>query len=796
MVRIYIIGLLVFLQGSFIAQINADSLWRVWKDINQSDSARLKALHSLAADVYIFSDPDSSVVLSKLEYNFAEKKQLKKYMAYALNTQAVSYIYRGQSEKAIEYFNKSLKLRKEINDQSGIASSYKNISSLYRNIGDFDQAIEYSLKSLQLYEKLNNKKGIASVLNNLSTIYLDKADFQTSIDYLKRALKISEQLGEKETIAVSYNNLGIILNTQGDAAKAIDYYMKSLKLYEEIGQLKGQADLLLNIGVLYMGQGITEKAIEYCQKSLSIARKIENNHSIASCLNNLGAIYHTYADKAMESGNKANARDLYLKAKEHFVQSSKIHTATSDLLGLSTSINNIGLIEQSLGNLQSAVKYFNESLSLREKLNDKAGIAKSYICIGGFHAANQNHSVAISYYSKALALAKELGVANEIRESAYLLYKSYKLTGNKDLALSMYELASEMRDSIEKMDYKKEIFRQEFKFIYDKKAEADSIRSNQAKVLAAAKITAQNAQLEKRQTQLYYLIFGAGILLTFVFVMYNRFKITQRQKLIIEKQKHLVVEQNKEILDSINYAKRIQAAILPPAKLIKEAFNESFIYYLPKDIVAGDFYWMEKKNNKLLIAVADCTGHGVPGAMVSVICNNGLNRSVREHGLTDPGKILDKTREIVISEFEKSEEDVQDGMDISLCSITLSELKLEWAGANNPLWLIRKGQLLEFKGDKQPIGKYSNSKPFITHQIQLLQNDVIYIFSDGFADQFGGPDSYRGGKKFKASSLKELLLSIQAESMEEQKTMISQAFEKWKGNFPQIDDVCMIGIKV
>lgn len=283
MIRIYIISLLIFFQCALIAQINSDSLWRIWKDINQPDTVRLKALHSLAADVYIFADADSSAVLSKLEYNYAEKKKLKKYMAYALNTQAVSFTYRGQNEKAIEYFNKSLKLREEVNDLPGIASSLKNISSLYRSIGDYDKAIDYSLKSLQLYEKLGNKKGIASVLNNLSTIYLDKNEFQKSIDYLNKGLKISEQLGEKETMAISYNNLGIILNTQGDAASAINYYMKGLKLYEELGQLKGQSDIFLNIGALYTAQGITEKALEYNQKSLDIARKIELPHNIANC---------------------------------------------------------------------------------------------------------------------------------------------------------------------------------------------------------------------------------------------------------------------------------------------------------------------------------------------------------------------------------------------------------------------------------------------------------------------------------------------------------------------------------
>jgi serine phosphatase RsbU (regulator of sigma subunit) len=191
----------------------------------------------------------------------------------------------------------------------------------------------------------------------------------------------------------------------------------------------------------------------------------------------------------------------------------------------------------------------------------------------------------------------------------------------------------------------------------------------------------------------------------------------------------------------------------------------------------------------ILFAAADCTGHGVPGAMVSVVCNNGLNRSVREHGLTDPGQILDKTREIVIAEFEKSEEEVKDGMDISLCA--LNGNTLHWAGANNPLWIVRNGELTEYRPDKQPIGKYAEPKPFITHAIQLQQGDTVYIFTDGYQDQFGGEK----GKKFKASNFKELLLSIQHETMERQRELFDEAFERWKEGYEQIGDVCVIGVR-
>lgn len=229
-----------------------------------------------------------------------------------------------------------------------------------------------------------------------------------------------------------------------------------------------------------------------------------------------------------------------------------------------------------------------------------------------------------------------------------------------------------------------------------------------------------------------------------------------------------------EIQDSIRYAYRIQSAILPPNKLVKEYLQSSFILYKPKDIVAGDFYWLEPTKDGVLFAAADCTGHGVPGAMVSVVCNNGLNRSVREHGLTDPGQILDKTREIVISEFEKSEEEVKDGMDIALCSLQGNTLK--YAGAHNPLWIIQKDaqEVEEIKANKQPIGKFDEPLPYTTHTVELNEGDSFYIFSDGYADQFGGEK----GKKLKAKNFKSLLLSIQNETMEKQRELIDEAFEK------------------
>jgi len=293
-------------------------------------------------------------------------------------------------------------------------------------------------------------------------------------------------------------------------------------------------------------------------------------------------------------------------------------------------------------------------------------------------------------------------------------------------------------------------------------------------------------------------------------------KIAEQQKLEVEEQKEIIEETHREIKDSINYAKRLQDAILPSKNLINKYFSENFIYSNPKDIVSGDFYWfnsIKDKNDNLkttnYIAAADCTGHGVPGALVSIVCSNSLDRAVKEFGLRQPSEILNKTRKLVIETFAKNGENVKDGMDIALCAFEGNSVT--YAGANNPLWIVRKVELLtneqklnkstfiigelaliEIKGDKQPIGLYEGMTPFTQHEIEIYKDDFLYFFTDGFADQFGGDK----GKKLKYKPFKELLIEFNNESADDINIKLDNFFEEWKGSLEQIDDVCIIGIRI
>jgi len=272
-------------------------------------------------------------------------------------------------------------------------------------------------------------------------------------------------------------------------------------------------------------------------------------------------------------------------------------------------------------------------------------------------------------------------------------------------------------------------------------------------------------------------------------------KVKERTTEVV-KQKEIIEETNKHITDSIKYAKRIQEAFLPSEKSISEHLKNAFILYKPKDIVSGDFYWIERKGNKILFAVVDCTGHGVPGAFMSIIGFNGLNQIVNEYNYTKPADILTHLNKSISNTLKQHVEDskIRDGMDVAICSIDLDNNKLEFAGAFSPLFILRNNEVLKFKGDKHPIGNFVGVEEyeFTNNEIDLLPEDKIYIFSDGFVDQFGGPN----GKKLKYNYFRQLLLDNHKKPMPEQKEKINEFFEAWRTGFEQIDDVCIIGVAV
>jgi len=653
--------------------------------------------------------------------------------------------------------------------RESLALSLNNIGFVYNNNGQVKEALDYYSRSLKTYEKTGNKAGIALALNNIGYLYKNKGQIKEALDYFSRSLKIREEIGDKEGIALSLNNIGFLYQNKGQIKEALDYYSRSLKIYEEIGDKRGIAMALNNIGLIYKSQGQVQQALNYYNRSLKLREEIGDKKSIAVSLNNIGFVYN----------NKGEIKE----ALDYYDRSHKIYEEIGNKDGIATALNNIGSIYKTQGEIKEALGYFNRSLKINEEIGDKEGIALSLNNIGDIYKNKGQIKEALAYGLRSLSISQEIGSPARIKSTSILLSQVYEKQGKGMKALEMYKLYIIMKDSINNEETQKAATQQQAKYAYEKQKTIDDTAHEKL-------IAIEQEEKEKQQILTRAIAVGLGLVGIFLLFVLNRLKVTRKQKGVIEQQKESVEEAHKEIKDSINYAKRIQSAILPPMKVVKEYLKDSFILYKPKDIVAGDFYWMEHKDGKVLFAAADCTGHGVPGAMVSVVCNNGLNRSVREHSLTIPGEILDKTREIIVQEFKKSEEEVKDGMDIALCSI--EGMKLQYAGAHNPLWIIRNGEIIETKANKQPIGQFDNPEPYTTHSFDLEKGDAIYIFSDGYVDQFGG----ERGKKFKAKAFRELLLSIQDKAMEEQKITINKTFETWKGDLEQIDDVCVIGVRV
>lgn len=646
----------------------------------------------------------------------------------------------------------------------------------------------------------------------------------------EKALKLSEKIGWKKGEASAYFSIGSCKNIKSDYPGAIAFFYKALAIYEKLNDENGKAIIYGGLGVLFKNQQELEKALEYHFKALKLDEKNNIERRIPIHYGNIGVVYKHLQD--------------FDKALEYYFKALDLDEKSNNLNGQSRHLGNIGVIYKNQEKYDLAIDYYFKSLKISEELGDLEGITTKLLNISNLYVILKRYKEAEKYLKKGLEISEQLGSKQDLFQ-AYEIYTTiYERTGRANLGLKSYRKAMAYKDSIFNEENKKEILRQEINFEFEKKQAIEQAEHEKELAVAAS---------EQKRQQLF-LVFLAVVLLAVIiisFIIYKSLKNSNKQKQLIEQQKFEVEQQkiivdnkNKEITDSIIYARRIQQAILPPKEVLSKNLENGFILYKPKDVVSGDFYWMESSSTNgalesaIFLAAADCTGHGVPGAMVSVVCNNALNRAVREFKLTNPAEILDKVRSLVIETFEKSEEEVNDGMDIALCSLIFnvqgSELNepetvatLQYAGANNALYIIKKAppvlpegegnpaasqpenkgnegesssplgrlggaEIIEIKPNKQPIGKVDNPEPFTQHTIKLQKGDTIYMFTDGFADQFGG----KKGKKLMYKPFKNLLLSIQDKTMDEQKVILEQYFEDWKGSLEQVDDVCVIGVRI
>lgn len=656
-----------------------------------------------------------------------------------------------------------------------------------------------------------------SALNNLGSIYRFTGDYDLGFAYLDSTENLALKSGNELMVVRAKINKGGIRQAEANYIEAIQLYTDALKLAEKYNNAELVANILNSIGQIYGDQKNYKESIEFFRKSKKVEDERNNIRGAAAAYNNMALVFKDQGDDALKEQDSTMFKVFYDSAITNYSKAYDIIKNEKDPIALASTMNNLGAIYVDIGDFNHASDMLFESIAIYRKFQNPNGIALCAGDLARLHLKLNMLDSALYYGKLSFDISTDLGADYTTKNASFTLWKTYKAMGDYNNALKMHERYIALKDYIQGDENQRALLRQEYQYQYDKQTAQDSIKNIEQKKIAQAKLDAEKAKTEKQKQQSYFLYGGLALALLFGAFIFNRFRITRRQRDIINSQKVKVEEQktkidaaydelsekNKEILDSINYAKRIQSAILPSNERINEAFKKSFVLYLPKDIVAGDFYWLEPLQSEkgVLFAAADCTGHGVPGAMVSVVCNNSLNRSVREFGLREPGDILDKTRELVIAEFEKSKEDVKDGMDIALCSLSMHEqdscehcATLKYAGAHNSLWIVRKGteEVEEIKADKQPIGNFDNATSFTTHAIDLYEGDRVFIFSDGYADQFGGPK----GKKLKMANFKRIVLESNKYDITRQGELVRERFDSWKGDYEQLDDVCVIGIEV
>ncbi len=576
------------------------------------------------------------------------------------------------------------------------------------------------------------------------------------------------------------SNIALVNHNQGNYAEALKIYYSILPLCEQAHDSTDIIVMYNNIGNVFIAQRNKEEAMDSYTKALAIAEKSKYKN-IASIYDNLGILY-------AQDGKYAEAKKYFKIGLEHNIQ-------VGYKPQIASSYNNLGSLSLAENNLDEALHYFQLALEMKIEAGDKTYLPSTYLSIGDAYIAKKDYFNAEKNYKMGLAYSLETGG----REWTVSLYSAladlFKAKGDYKNAYENQTLYVVYHDSIQNQENTKKSIQAKVQYEYDKKAAADSVSNAEAEKVKDAELTAKNFQLEKEQTQRYGLYGGVVLLLVFGAFMLNRVQVTRKQKRIIEHQKEIVEEKQKEIVDSINYAQRIQSAILPDPSEIGNVFTDAFIFFKPKDIVSGDFFWMATINEYNFIVAADCTGHGVPGGFMSMLGSSLLNEIIIEKKIIEPGEILDMLRvKIILALKQKGDSgENKDGMDMVLCRFNKKKKELVFAAANNPLWMIRSGEMQEWKADKQPVGIFTGEQKMFSQQsISLQDGDSIYLFTDGFADQFGGPK----GKKFKYKQMQDLLLENSTLSMKEQEVCLENDFQTWKGNLDQVDDVCVIGIKI
>lgn len=603
----------------------------------------------------------------------------------------------------------------------------------------------------------------------ISDHYNDPKDWlpwnEKAHDLAEKNIKISKGSRLKYFYFIKANTLGnqgYYYDYIGDKQKTVKSYFDALELYDKTDSLSGKAALYSNLGVLYTNQGDYKEAREFLTKALELKKK-SAPWDLSKNYNNLGVLYFNLGETT--------------KALKHYELALESAKKSKNSFDIATALNNIGNLHYRGNKYSQSIPFFKNAVDQSFLAGDSISAAY-YMCnLGKSYLDLKKIDSASFYFFSAERISKQSDYIELKHAVAQNLHNFYSFLGDYQKALEYYKLAVKLENDMSDLSEQKESLK--VKLNYDHKIDL------------AKKEMQANEQERRSRLQIYFVSAILFLILILALVIYSRFRNAQKQKKIIEKQNVILELQHKEITDSINYALNLQKAILPNEKDLFHSFEDGFVFFRPKDIVSGDFYWSHKSSNHHFIAVADCTGHGVPGAMVSLVCYNALNNVILSEPDISANELLNHVRAQVVNHFSGSAFTAKDGMDISVVRKSLNEYDLQFAGANHNCVIFESDQEIIIKGDRQPIGVADSYPDFTNHLINPQNDKWIYLFSDGVTDQFGGEN----GKKLKLRPFLDQLKKLQYLNGDRQLIEIEKFCESWANGYSQTDDICIIGFK-
>ncbi len=625
-------------------------------------------------------------------------------------------------------------------------------------------------------EKKSNPGDSIAVLKLLNAAQpIAHSDYKKAFKLTTEAMHIAEATKDKELMGRVQNSMGNLYWFSGDYTHASEYYIDALKNFQKTKNQGQIAECYRNIGWIYLGQKKYELSEEYLLKSLNLNIKINNRQRTIINYDDLANLYLTSGQ--FEKGLKSCEKSIKLARKYHYSDAiGTIHVTSAQL--------NYGLKR-----LAEAEKEYRAGIAILEKVpNELYNLCLGYLGLGKVKKDQDKLTEALPLFEKAITLAKAHNFPPELAEGYLLASKIYSARNNLSKAYNYMELYAQTNDSVNARNNRDYIQEMGAKLEYEQnKLQIKSLEQEQK---------LSDAKLDRERNFKIFLIIIIFFLFLLGFFIYRSFLRKKKDNELIAKAYLEIEIKNKDISDSIEYALQIQQARLPHVESIRESFPEFFVLYLPRDIVSGDFYWFtETENGKKIFAVSDCTGHGIPGAFMSMMGIDGLNYAILEKRIESSSQILNHVNKFIIESLKQDLATVKskDGMDTAICIFEKDLSSVKYAGANRPLWLIRNKELIQYSPDKMSIGgnNYSDYE-FNEMTIPLQKGDSVYLFSDGYPDQFGGERN----KKFMTKNLKQLLLEITHLSAREQESILQKSLQNWKGSLPQIDDIILVGIKL